>query len=249
MTMSSNPRTSKCSDCLKFLPLSLFIRKQSNNTFYKTCSTCRTQRNIRRQNLRRQRSVAPSPPVVSTNSWSTILSFICILISYTDDGPAGNENMGNVIDPQIIDIEMETNSRVTENTDLNFNLNNPAINLDFICCTKCKRNRTSNLFRGRIHSKIYKTCSDCRSRENNKRRPQAYRATINVESHLPSIDVDSVMKYCTMCKKNCSSTLFTSNSRTSPYTTCSDCRSLERTRRLPNIFPTRTTQLNVVNPL
>ncbi|POS82283.1 hypothetical protein EPUL_005467, partial [Erysiphe pulchra] len=197
--------------------------------------TCRTQRNIRRQILRRQRSVALPPPVVSTNN----------------DGPVGNENIEDFIDPQIIDIEMEieTNSRATEDTNLDFNLNNPAINKDLKFCTQCKRNRTSNLFRGRIQSKIYKTCSDCRSRKNNKRRPLAFQATTNVESHLPSIDVDSGMKYCTMCKKNLPSNLFTNNTENTLNTTCSDCRSLERSGRCHPIFPSVSTEVNTMYPL
>ncbi|POS83856.1 hypothetical protein EPUL_003495, partial [Erysiphe pulchra] len=152
------------------------------------------------------------------------------VVSANNDGPVGNENIEDFIDPQIIDIEMEmaTNSRATENTNLDFNLNNPAINKDLKFCTQCKRNRTSNLFKGRV---------------------QTFQATTNVESHLPSIDVDSGMKYCTMCKKNCPSNLFTNNTENTPYTTCSDCRSLERSRRYPLIFPTASTEVNTMYPL
>ncbi|POS81968.1 hypothetical protein EPUL_005708, partial [Erysiphe pulchra] len=227
--MSSHDNSiNECSSCRQNLPISLFIRNQQTNTLYKTCITCRTRRNDRRQNLRRQRTDAPSPQVTSTNDTRLI----------------GNESIADIIDPQIVDTEMEveTNSRETENTNLDFNLNNPAVNIDLKFCTQCKRNRTSNLFKGRVQSKIYKTCSDCRSRSNNRRRPLPYQAITSVESHLSSVDVDSVMKYCTMCKKNCPSNLFTNNTENTPYTTCSDCRSLERSRRYPPIFPTVSTE-------
>ncbi|POS82046.1 hypothetical protein EPUL_004835, partial [Erysiphe pulchra] len=223
-----------CSACHQNLPSSLFIRNQRSNTFYKTCNPCRTRRNDRRQNLRRQRPDAPLPQIDSIN----------------DAGLIGNEQMVDIIDPQIVDIEMglETNSRVTENTNLDINSNIPAINMDLMFCSNCKRNRSSDSFLGRVQGKSYKTCRDCRLRVNNRRHPQVFRAPTNLETHLPSFDVNN-MKYCTKCKKNCPLHMFTRNSNNTSYTTCSGCRSLERNRLYPPLFPTRSTDLNTMYPL
>ncbi|POS82194.1 hypothetical protein EPUL_004187, partial [Erysiphe pulchra] len=232
--LSHNNSINACTSCGQNLPISLFIRNQRTNTLYKTCITCRTRRNDHRQNLRRQRQVV-SPPQVESNN---------------DAGLIGKEQMVDIIDPQIVDIEMglETNSRVTESTNLDINSNNPAINMDLMFCSKCKRNRSSDLFLGRVQGRSYKTCRDCRLRVNNRRHPQVYRAPTNLDTQLPSFDVNN-MKYCTKCKKNCPLDMFTSNSANTSYTTCSGCRTLERNRRYPPLFPTRSTDLNTMYPL
>ncbi|POS82171.1 hypothetical protein EPUL_005697, partial [Erysiphe pulchra] len=232
---SNNMRTMNCSACHQNLPSFLFIRNQRSNTFYKTYNTCRTRRNDHRQNLHRQRSLAPPPQATS----------------YNDSGLIGNELRADFTDPQIIDTEMEveTNSRVTENTNLDTNTNNLAISINLKLCSKCKQNCILDSFTGRIPGKSYKTCRSCRLQDNNRRHPQAYRAPTNLETHLPSIDVNVNMKYCTKCKKNCPLDMFTNSSNNTSYTTCSGCRTLERNRRFPPLFPTRSTDLDTMYPL
>lgn len=98
----------------------------------------------------------------------------------------GNESVIGNIDPQsvTVDLEMETNGRSAENT--NLNIISQDIISDLIFCNVCKRNRASSLFTGRIHSKTYKSCSDCRLRVNTRRRPHSFRASTNTETHLLS---------------------------------------------------------------
>ncbi|POS82247.1 hypothetical protein EPUL_004448, partial [Erysiphe pulchra] len=190
------------------------------------------KKNVRRQNLRRQRSVVPAPLAEEIDS-----------VNY--DTSVGN-NIADNIDPQILDLEMETINRTSENTNLEIASNNLPSNLNTIFCNGSKSDRASILFSGRANGKPYKQCSSCRLRNNTRRHPQALSEN---NTYLPTLDFDSVTKYCTMCKKNCSSTLFTSNSRNSPYDTCSYCRALERSRRLPPIFSTRSTALDTMYPL
>ncbi|POS82077.1 hypothetical protein EPUL_006346, partial [Erysiphe pulchra] len=170
--MSSNLLTNKCSTCHTSLPLTSFVRNQQNNTYFKTCITCRTKRNVRRQNLRRQHSPAPRPPVTSIN----------------DTGHTGNENFADNIDPQIIDIDMEleTNRRVNDITNLSNNPNDLATDTVLIFCNVCKKNCASTLFTGRIQGKVYKSCSDCRLRGSNRRHLQALQAPPQNGPHLPS---------------------------------------------------------------
>ncbi|KAF5206635.1 hypothetical protein FRX31_003778, partial [Thalictrum thalictroides] len=233
--MSTSATTHNCSICHKNLPSLVFVRNQRTNTFYKTCSICRTRINVRRQNIRRQQSDAPPPPIASINDVMSI----------------GNENNTDIIDPQLIDIEMEmeTNSRITENTNLDFNTNNLDSNSDLVYCNRCKQNQDPTLFTGRIRGKTYKSCSNCRQRDYNRRHPQAPRGSINVETHLTSFDITTDMKYCSMCKKNCDANLFISTTGDSPFTTCYDCRLSERSRRLPSLFHTRPTEINTMHQL
>ncbi|RKF65650.1 hypothetical protein OnM2_004046 [Erysiphe neolycopersici] len=65
--MSSSDSTRNCSICHKNLPSIVFIRNQRINTFYKTCSICRTRKNIQRQNHRGQQSVAQPSRVALVN--------------------------------------------------------------------------------------------------------------------------------------------------------------------------------------
>lgn len=90
------------------------------------------------------------------------------------------------LDPQVIDVDINpgNNCGVTENTNLDIISQN--LRSDLIHCNVCKRNRASSLFTGRIHGKTYRSCSDCRLRVNNRRRPQSFRASTNIETHLPS---------------------------------------------------------------
>ncbi|KAF5196988.1 hypothetical protein FRX31_013425, partial [Thalictrum thalictroides] len=233
--MSSNTLTLNCSICHKSLPSSLFIRNQRTNTFYKTCSICREQRNVRRRILRRQRTDASTLPEVLINDGVSSI---------------GNENNMNNIDPQIFGrvMDMETNIRITECTNLGTNTINPDMNIDLVYCNCCKRNCDSNLFTGRIRGKTYKSCSDCRLRDSNRRRPHENRAMINAATRLP-LEINTGMKYCAKCKKHCSSESFASELNNSTFTTCIDCRTLDRTRRYPPIFSTTHTDLNIMHPL
>lgn len=101
----------------------------------------------------------------------------------------GNENNNDIIDPQLNDNEMvmETNNRIIKNTNLENNTNNPNLNVDSVYCNGCKRNCDSSLFTGRIQGKIYKLCSNCRLRFNNRRHSRTHAALINGTTYLPSL--------------------------------------------------------------
>lgn len=79
--MPSNATTRSCSTCHKNLPSLVFIRNERTNTFYKTCSICRTRINVRRQNLRRQQSVAPPQPIALDNGMYDLSLNIYTLIA------------------------------------------------------------------------------------------------------------------------------------------------------------------------
>lgn len=86
-----------------------------------------------------------------------------------------------------IEIEMDTDSRVINDINLDINSNNQTVNNGFIFCGTCKRRRDSELFTGRVEGKTYKTCSDCRLRVNNRRIPQAYQSRMNIRNDIRSI--------------------------------------------------------------
>lgn len=81
-------------------------------------------------------------------------------------------------------MNLDTNGRITENPNLGFSPNNPAMNMNPIFCNGCKRNRIPDYYKGRIPGKTYKLCSDCRLRFNNRRRPQANQNETNDENHI-----------------------------------------------------------------
>ncbi|POS81992.1 hypothetical protein EPUL_004633, partial [Erysiphe pulchra] len=178
------------------------------------------------QNLRRQQSAVPAPLPEEVQSLNC-------------DTITGN-NITNNIDPQLLDLEMDTNSRVIEDTNLE--------NVNSVYCNGCKRNLSSNLFSGIIKGKVYKLCSDCRLRRYNRRRPQALHAQNISETHI-QIDKNNDLRRCTMCRKNCPSNSFTSSNENSPFTTCNDCRLSKHNRRYPPLFPTRSTDPNIMYPL
>ncbi|POS82182.1 hypothetical protein EPUL_004264, partial [Erysiphe pulchra] len=232
--MSSSSSNKVCTSCFLALPLSSFVRGKTTNSYFKNCTTCRGRKNARRQNLRRQRSAAQLSSVVEVTE------------PINDDRLIGNENLANNIDPLILNLEYETNNTETEITDLNTITENLASNIDSIFCNGCKLYCASSLFKGRIQGKTYKTCSDCRLRIYGRRCPQAQAL---VETNLSTSYDNPNKKYCTMCKKNCSLNMFTSITKNTPYTTCSDCRLSKRSRCYPPLFPTRSTDLNIINPL
>ncbi|CAJ2651748.1 unnamed protein product [Trifolium pratense] len=59
-------------------------------------------------------------------------------------------------------------------------------------CGKCKQRRPSDLFTGRVQGRTYKTCSDCRLRDNNRRHPQAHQPQTNIGNNIPSIGEDDI---------------------------------------------------------
>ncbi|POS82356.1 hypothetical protein EPUL_004829, partial [Erysiphe pulchra] len=249
--MSSSSTNKVCSSCFLALPLSSFVRGKTTNSYFKNCTTCRARKNARRQNLRRQRSAAQLSSVVEVTE------------QINDDRLIGNENLTNNIDPQILNLEFETNNRETEITDLNTITENLASNIDTVFCNGCKLYCASSLFKGRIQGKTYKTCSDCRLRIYGRRYPQAQANIVfnnptlrKYDGHvlIPStnesdLETDVNMRYCTKCKKNCPTNMFTNNPEGSSFLTCSDCRLLRRIQSYPPIFPVRSTDTNIVNPL
>ncbi|POS82647.1 hypothetical protein EPUL_004006, partial [Erysiphe pulchra] len=215
LKMSSDTSNFVCTSCFLNLPSSSFVRGRKTNTFFKNCITCRTRKNARRQNLRRQRYAVP--PALAEETVEPI----------NVSGSHGNDDIANNVDPQIIDLDMETN------TDLTF-------------CNVCKQNRATSLFNGPIHGKIYQSCSICRLQVHNRQHPLNIQAPITLE---PNIDINRSMMYCSMCKKNCPSDLFINDTPNSPFSTCSNCRSLQHSRRFPSIFSTRPLKLNTMFPL
>ncbi|KAI6244807.1 hypothetical protein HI914_06897 [Erysiphe necator] len=222
-----SPAMSKvfCSSCYCLYPSSSFIRNERINSFFKTCITCRNRNKIRRQNERRQHSIAPpyavSKQVSHVNEAS--LKVDDTVGSNTDSTAASN-----------------TDSTAASNTD-----STAASNTDSTAASNTDSTAASNTDSTTVSNTDSTTASNIDSTTASNIVP----ITANMEADTNNIDpylikisgltANLVMPnliYCKGCKANCDSDLFIDPIKNKIHKQCSNCRFRGYARRHPEII-------------
>ncbi|KHJ35685.1 hypothetical protein EV44_g3307 [Erysiphe necator] len=233
-----------CSSCRKQQSLTCFLRNEERNQYYKTCSDCRSKKNHRRLNLRRQQSV-PALQVEHEEN-----------ISFNEITPLrNNERTNDNLTSNVIISCYENNNSVPDVISVPNLLNGISNTSNFIHCKGCKKNCAPEFFTDHARGKTFKQCEDCRQRSYTRRHPQSLyngpdplrlpstTIPVNAQSDTTiNVITEIATMFCRMCKKNCAPESFAHENSISPYSTCLDCRTRDRARRFPTVFEPIPTQ-------